>query len=342
MIQEGHAYYITRDIRRAIADRDVDKVKQSRDQNVSDLKAIVDNVAKHGEKAWTTPTNKSDGVPYKLIASNDGWMWCYMIDRQDETALAGEEATYKCTISVGSYSKTAKWMGLSMSNLNNVPLHTPIAVLTAMVANSIGKFIGRRLERILTSKAAEEAAEEGARVLSKNGIRYAKWLSKGGAWVARVVSGAIIELVLLFIFNYLKMDFGLEISVYNWNRDEEWLIEQFYEDNADVDPAFEQASLPAISNLQPMPDGTSVVTPESATTYAMYTFKNRNTWLEGVGAGLKIVSKSDSSRYAYIKYQVRWGAPDNRFNLGSKNSGLRYIIFTSMRAGTNQGAGLSK
>lgn len=248
-IKQGHYFYIACEVRQAIVDKDIDKVKASKRQNVEDLKANIEDIRKRGEGAWVTIVNASDNVGYKLNASDGGWMWCYVIHREDVPTEGNP--TYNATVTIGSYSKTAKQLSFSVTIIRSIPAMIPTDLITSAVSYVVGKFISRRADNISFTKAAEEAVREGAEALEKVSKMFAaRWAANGPGIMGCFVGGFVNQLVLHFIANYKVASFGLEISVYNWSKDEEWNVLEYYGSNtADLDPEFTPADLPVIKSM---------------------------------------------------------------------------------------------
>lgn len=296
-IKQGHYFYITCEVRQAIVDKDIDKVKANKRQNVEDLKANIEDIRKRGEGAWVIIVNASDNVGYKLNASDGGWMWCYVIHREDVPTEGNP--TYNATVTIGSYSRTAKQLSFSVTIIRSIPAMIPTDLITSAVSYVVGKFISRRADNISFTKAAEEAVREGAEALEKVSKMFAaRWAANGPGIMACFVGGFVNQLVLHFIANYKVASFGLEINVYNWSKDEEWNVLEYYGSNtADLDPKFTPADLPVIKSMFYLdtlcssltlstnhqgkvktPKGIEVVAEEAATSYAVYTFTNSE-WL---------------------------------------------------------------
>ncbi|KAG5635696.1 hypothetical protein H0H81_010366 [Sphagnurus paluster] len=140
---------------------------------------------------------------------------------------------------------------------------------------------------------------------------FPEWAISAAGFVGGLVGGMVVGIVLLYLINYLRQEFGLEISVFNWSTEEEWDVVEWHADNAVMQDAdgktdpFKRGNLEAVSNVIKLPTG-FVISDDSVASKTA----------QGLGAGFKVVSKSDPSRVVYLKYVVHWGAPLNEIGLG--------------------------
>ncbi|KAF5371949.1 hypothetical protein D9615_008114 [Tricholomella constricta] len=318
-VNEGHVWYVPPAIQQAVLDKDGAKIQNAKNGHISDLKANMDAFKKVGEDAFLTVTNKSDGQKYKLCPSDNGWLWTFT------TKIEHVDAKIKATVCVGSFSKNAKWMGLSTNTLSNLPTAITDLIVNGVVARLIGRFISKRLGGAIYKAALQAAEEAAAAGLEEAGMMFPEWAVSAAGFVGGMVGGIVVGIVLLYLINYLRQDFGLEINVFNWSTQEEWDVVDWHSDNAvmvnsdgKTDP-FKNGNLEAVSNVIKVPDG-FVISDDSVASYATYTLQNDHQTAEGLGAAFKVVSKSDSSRVIYLKYLVHWGAPKNEIGLGDGNS----------------------
>ncbi|KAG5650111.1 hypothetical protein H0H81_000709 [Sphagnurus paluster] len=331
---DGHVWYIPPAIRQAVLDKDGAKIQAGRNNHVHDLKANMDAIHKVGEDAFLSVTDSTTKQRYRLCSSDDGWMWTYT------QKLEHVNAKIKATVCVGSFSKNAKWMGLSVNTLSNMPTSITDFIVNGVVSRLIGKFISKRLGGMAYKAAltaAEEAATEG---LESASMMFPEWAISAAGFVGGLVGGMVVGIVLLYLINYLHQEFGLEINVFNWSTEEEWDVVEWHGDNAvmqnsdgKTDP-FKQDNLEAVtsklikwsvlafyndqhsyfSDVIKLPTGFAI-SDDSVASYATYILENNSKTAQGLGAGFKVVSKSDSSRVIYLKYVVHWGAPKNEIGL---------------------------
>ncbi|KAG5635699.1 hypothetical protein H0H81_010369 [Sphagnurus paluster] len=312
---DGHVWYIPPAIRQAVVDKDGAKIQAGRNDHVHDLKANMDAIQKVGEDAFLSVTDQKTKQRYRLCPSDDGWLWTYTQN------LEHVDAKIKATVCVGSFSKNARWMGLSLNTLSNMPTQITDFIVNGVVARLIGRFISKRLGGMVYKAALEAAEEAAAEGLESASMMFPEWAVSAAGFVGGLVGGMVIGIALLYLINYLHEDFGLEINVFNWSTAEEWDVVEWHGDNAvmqnsdgKTDP-FKQGNLEAVTNLIKLPTGFAI-SDDSVASYATYILQNDKQTAEGLGAAFKVVSKSDSSRVIYLKYVVHWGVPKNEIGLG--------------------------
>ncbi|KAG5635695.1 hypothetical protein H0H81_010365 [Sphagnurus paluster] len=136
---DGHVWYIPPAIRQAVVKKDGAKIQAGKNDHVNDLKANMDAIQKVGEDASLSVTDQTTKQKYRLCPSDDGWLWTYT------QKLEHFDAKIKATVCVGSFSKNAKWMGLSVNTLSNMPITITDFIVNGVVSRLVGRFISNRL-----------------------------------------------------------------------------------------------------------------------------------------------------------------------------------------------------
>ncbi|KAF5371950.1 hypothetical protein D9615_008115 [Tricholomella constricta] len=313
---DGHYWYFPADIKQAILDQNTSKVRKAKQKHADDLKPNLDLMGKKGSDAYVTVTNESNKQQYQLCETDTGIMWTYTIDIQHI------DAKVKATVAVGSFSKTAKILGISTTTLTNLPSQIADLTISTIAAKVVGTFVAQRLGGAIYTAALAAAETAATAGLEAAGVMVSELVVTIASFVTGLIAFIIVGLVVYFVLSAIHKSFGLQVNVYNWSTTEEWDIVEWYGDNADMQDTekksepFKPANLPAVTNKITLPDKTTVTSDDLAASYATYTVVNDNNWMEGVGIGLKAVS---NTTVIYMKYVIHWRV-DNELNLGSAAS----------------------
>ncbi|KAG5637234.1 hypothetical protein H0H81_005277 [Sphagnurus paluster] len=312
---DGHYWYFPKAIKEAVLAEDPSTVGKAKQKHAEDLKPNIEIIGKKGLDAYIAALNASDNQKYQLCETETGIIWTYIVKMEHI------DAKIKATIAVGSFSKNAQILGVSMTTLTNLPTQIADFTLSSIAAKIVGTFVTQRLAGATYPIALAVGEEVAAASLQAAGIIVSELVVTIASFVTGLIVFVIVGLVVYFIVSALKKSFGLTLNIYNWSTKEEWDVVDWYGDNADMqdvankkDP-FRRGNLPPVTDEIKLPDGTTVKSDDLVASYATYTVVNVNTWTEGVGAGFKVVSKTDSSRYFYFKYVVHWSA-HNEIYLG--------------------------
>ncbi|KAF9462753.1 hypothetical protein BDZ94DRAFT_1236707 [Collybia nuda] len=304
---EGHYWLFPSEIKQAILGQDVANVRAAKEKHADDLKATLDLLKTKQKNAFKTVTNPSRKQGYQLCETDTGIMWTYPVNVQNA------DKKYKVTVAVGSFSKNANIIGISTTVFGWIPAQIAAAVVSSVAAEAVATFVAQRLAGVAFPAALAFVEALVASVLEAVGIAVWSPSSLSASWSST-------------LYPSLKKKFGLEVNIHNWSTMEEWVVTEWFGDNADIQDAksatepFQKVELPRITGKIVMPDGTNTASSDLITSYAAYTVINHNTWLEGVGIGLKVVSKAEPSQgklmhSIYLKYVIHWRA-DNELNIG--------------------------
>ncbi|KAG5635694.1 hypothetical protein H0H81_010364 [Sphagnurus paluster] len=363
---DGHYWYFPADVKQAVLDQDINKIDAAKKKHAADLEANIKIMSKKGPDAYVTTTNESNKQQYQICETETGIMWTYT------TKIEHVKAKVRATVAVGSFSKNAQILGISTTTLTNLPTQIADLTISSIAAKVVGTFVAQRLGGAIYAAALAAAETAATAGLEAAGIMVSELVVTIASFVTGLIALVVVGIIVYYVVSVLHKSFGLTFNVYNWSTSDEWDIVEWYSDNAlmqDVEKKegpFKPAKLPAVSStfnsslqsnltdiLLPFRFGYTagqvyyrhqeisflssvMVSDDSVAAYATYTALNDNNWAEGLGMGLKAVSKSEpakgQSKYQlfprilingpntvlYMKYVVHWGK-DNELNLADNS-----------------------
>ena len=221
----GHLWYFPDNIKQAILNGDTAALLKAKKEHTTQLRANYDAIKKNSTDAFTTVTNPSNGQEYQICASDSGWLWFYT------TKVEHVDAKARATVCVGSFSKDTKFMGISTHTMHNLPIEGAATIASFVVMRYIATFINRRLTGVVVHaalRAAEAAALEG---LEAGGYMVRSAAIKVIRRLGGALGGAVIGLLVLFLFDVIFKVYGLEVNIYNWSQKEQWDVVECHPDN---------------------------------------------------------------------------------------------------------------
>lgn len=107
------------------ASNDMTKIEAHRSQASKDLLPIYRNIDMKGKDAWVHVQDKNSGKKYYVSYSTDAVIWSYLDVPPTIASDAADPPQTKNVIqSIGSYSKTANFLGISTYTWSNIPVST--------------------------------------------------------------------------------------------------------------------------------------------------------------------------------------------------------------------------
>lgn len=107
----------------AWANNDMSTVENLKIQASQDLLPIYSNIATNGDSAWTE-VEGDDGEIYYLSWTTNGVIWSYTPTASNSVNKTSGTTTdtTDTIVSIGSYSTTANFLGISMYTWSNIPV----------------------------------------------------------------------------------------------------------------------------------------------------------------------------------------------------------------------------
>lgn len=93
-------------------------INAKREEAQKDLKPVYKNIKDNGEKAWVLV--RSGTEEYYISYSDVAIVWAYT--RDDEASVNNKDGVKISIVSIGSYSATANFLGVSGYIWENVPV----------------------------------------------------------------------------------------------------------------------------------------------------------------------------------------------------------------------------
>ncbi|KAJ4477464.1 hypothetical protein J3R30DRAFT_3703874 [Lentinula aciculospora] len=223
----------------AWANNDMSTVENLKIKASQDLLPIYTNIANNGDSAWTE-VEGDDGEIYYLSWTNNGVIWSYTPTASNSvTKVAATDTTKAGTttntiISIGSYSTTSNFLGISLFNWSNVPttvISAGIALGFAYLVRPIiqtGVEMGLAAAADLLAEGLTAAGMESAAVLVPSSVA-----TVGGVVIAGVL-GIALPLGCIALASVIFKQYFLIINVYNFDTVHQWTTVQHYEDNSVV------------------------------------------------------------------------------------------------------------
>ena len=230
-------WYFPPEIKQAILRGDVAGYQQAKFIHAEDLEPNFNAIEKRGCEAFVTVTNRSNGQKYYLSASGSGWIWVYTTNV--EHIRLGVNASNlnksRATVSIGCFSKNARFMGISILILRDLPF-----LVTALEVSSIA------LRDVLTVSGKLPGGGSLSRLFGMPDFRRdfdspGDIISDGMNLLIRACSGFCSDRSspiavddMLFLFDAMREPFGIEVNIYNWDPEEQWDVVDWYPENAVV------------------------------------------------------------------------------------------------------------
>ncbi|KAG9091081.1 hypothetical protein FS749_000096 [Ceratobasidium sp. UAMH 11750] len=212
----------------AWANNNMAAIEQKRSEAAADLKPIFENITQNGTNAWT-PVQK-DGQQYYLSWTQQSVIWAY----PTQQASAANDGTTTAIISVGSYSSTANFLGVSGYMWDSIPAK----LFSTTIGLAVTYFLQPLIEKGI-QWGLEFAAEQFSQALAEAGLEELALLvipsvaSVGGLIVAGVV-GVFVAYGVLLLFSWIFKQYWIVVNVYNFDPNFEWNSVTHYDDNAQV------------------------------------------------------------------------------------------------------------
>ncbi|CUA70014.1 hypothetical protein RSOLAG22IIIB_08856 [Rhizoctonia solani] len=299
------------------ANNNMGAIVSKRDQASKDLAPLYENINKNGDKAWTRVRDPKNGQEYYTCYNDKAIVWSYVTDKP---GAMGSNDVKTSIISIGSFSKTQNFMGLSGYIWDNIPATSVAAVIGLAVTFLIQPLLVQGITWGIAFAAAQFAtylAAAGAPTLAA--LVPASVATGGGLIIAGAI-GIFVAFGVLALFSWIWKKFWLVINVYNFDANHEWRSIDHYNDNGEI-PSGEW--LPkTIPTFKPkdsvvFPPGFEPQQPlESVVTYLAMTWGNDSTFMQGVGQGV-LMGRQDNRAGVALKYVIHYWK-DNEI-------GLKYI-----------------
>lgn len=296
--------YLDADTQDMWNNNNMDGIEKKKSQASDDLTPIYQNIKDKGEDAWVHVRDPDTGEEYYLSWSDTATMWSYVSPAPSINADTGNKDV---AMSIGSYSKTSNFLGVSGYIWSNIPAW----VSTLPIGQAIAYMLKDLIQEGITWGIGF-AADQFASYLAAAGAEEAAILvpasvaSTGGLVIAGVI-GMLVAFGLILLMNFIWKKYWLTIEVYNFDPDHDWISTDHYDDNASISkgawsiktiPKF----APANSDLNP-PGFKPQTALDNVVTYLSLSFENDSTFLQGLGEGI-VMARDDYAMGVALKYVV--------------------------------------
>ncbi|KAJ4477431.1 hypothetical protein J3R30DRAFT_3291546 [Lentinula aciculospora] len=318
----------------AWANNDMSTVENLKIKASQDLLPIYTNIANNGDSAWTE-VEGDDGEIYYLSWTNNGVIWSYTPTASNSvTKVAATDTTKAGTttntiISIGSYSTTSNFLGISLFNWSNVPttvISAGIALGFAYLVRPIiqtGVEMGLAAAADLLAEGLAAAGMESAAVLVPSSVA-----TVGGVVIAGVL-GIALALGCIALASVIFKQYFLIINVYNFDIVHQWTTVQHYEDNSVVsNGGWQDQTITHFitqGNKVSPPGFNPVTTLDNNVTYLNVNFQNDSTFLQGLGEGI-VLNRDDAAAALAIKYVVHRSSDNEIGAEGIDGNGTTYDL----------------
>ncbi|KAJ3917308.1 hypothetical protein F5877DRAFT_80051 [Lentinula edodes] len=322
----------------AWANNDMSTVENLKIQASQDLLPIYSNIATNGDSAWTE-VEGDDGEIYYLSWTTNGVIWSYTPTASNSVNKASgtTTATTDTIASIGSYSTTANFLGISMYTWSNIPTTVVSAVLALGFAFLVRPIIQTGLEIGLAAAANLLAEGLAAAGLESAAVLVPASVATIGGVVIAGVLGVALALGCIALSSVIFKQYFLVINIYNFDTAHQWATVQHYQDNSVVsNGSWTDQTLAkfVLSGNKVAPPGFDPVTTlDNVVTYLNANFQNDSTFLEGLGEAI-VLNRDDAAAALAIKYVVN-RTSDNQIGAeGISGSGATYDPGNYYNSGT--------
>jgi hypothetical protein len=113
--------FLDADTQQAWANNDMAAIEQFKAKASADLDPIYQNIKAKGNDAWIQV--ESEGQQFYISYTQNATIWAYTVDIPSAKA---DSDTKDTIISIGSYSATANFLGISTYTWTNLPVRNPL------------------------------------------------------------------------------------------------------------------------------------------------------------------------------------------------------------------------
>ncbi|KAH8802935.1 hypothetical protein F5884DRAFT_836842 [Xylogone sp. PMI_703] len=324
---------VPNDLKRAFAAGDIPTVDKYTEKRLLDIDPIYKNIGQRAEEAFSSVYNESDKREYQLSIAGDpsnpvGYMWCYC---PDVTVSHGDSGSIvQSCAQIGIYSVNTQWLAISTKIWDDDWRAVTEDALSLILSGFIGRFMFNRLQNMVIGTAAEAAgAATGEALVAAGVISGGFWdsvASLATGFTVAVSVGAVTWFLVNFIADFVKRDYWVGINVYNWDKNNTYVVDDFYGDNAVFNGggSFAKTKIPSPSEAIKPPSGIPIPTEENIYQYAEFILQNDGKPFEGLGAAFRVRSADQKTGFELKYLCPRSG--DNRLGLtrGASSSAKEY------------------
>ncbi|EJD47691.1 hypothetical protein AURDEDRAFT_123282 [Auricularia subglabra TFB-10046 SS5] len=285
---------------------DMPTIEKLRQQAQEDLLPIYANINIKGDDAWVE-VESEDKETYYVSYTTNGVIWAYTQDQPGSEGTTDGAPTKDVIVSIGSYSTTANFLGISLYNWKNLPT----TIISALVGLGFA-YLVRPIIQVGVEMGIAAAANLLVEGLAAAGVESAAILvpasvaSTGGLIIAGILGVALV-LGCIALASVIFKQYFLIFNIYNFDTGHQWTTVQHYEDNSVVSNGAwtDQSIAPFVEaggKIAP-PGFNPVTTLNNVVTYLNVNFQNDSTVLQGLGEGI-VVNRDDAAAGLAVKYIV--------------------------------------
>jgi hypothetical protein len=324
--------FLDHDTQASWAKNDMATIEALRLQASNELLPIYANIEQNGNAAWTEVQDPASGQIYYLSWTSNGVIWSYLYGQNPTSVAAaadGPPPTTTSIVTIGSYSKTANFLGISTYNWSNIPTTVVSGIIALGFVYLVRPIIqtgiemGIALAANLLAEGLAAAGAESAAILVPASVA-----SAGGLVIAGIL-GIALMVGCIALASVIFRQYFLVVNVYNFDPNNAWATVQHYDDNSVVaNGDWKDATIAKFVNANSMiapPGFNPVKTLNNVVTYLNANFQNNSTFFQGLGEAI-VLNRGDNGAALAIKYVVHRLSDNQMAVQGIQGSGSTFDI----------------
>jgi len=312
------------------------QIKKLKDQANQDLMPIYTNLQKFADsRAWVgVQEEKADGgeIYYMCYDNRGNYVWSYCPTTIPTSDPNNPKVSFNAPTQFGQYSYTTSIAGIHSYNIN---LTTKLT--TSAISLGVGIFAAKILSKGLNFTTADLTTllTDGFAAVTDINIDIVFGLAAAAApFVCFAVVFLVVFIGLQYLWGFLNKQFQIEVSVYNWDKNNDWNILVQALSNS-INPGQDTTSNININIKEPVspgeinpygPGGAYGLPPsvgshllqstQTAINYAYIVYKNQSTFMQGNSFAFNCVQGKSNKGFTYA-FECPWTASNGHYMDGT-------------------------
>ncbi|KAF2072512.1 hypothetical protein CYY_006179 [Polysphondylium violaceum] len=314
-------------VKKSYQTNDWKAIKQLEDKANADLNPIMDNMQNHANNlnCWIKVQDDTDPSQFYYMNwdSKGNYVWCWTSAKAAYDPF-NPDYPLSAPVQYGQYSNSTQIAGTHSYKLGLAVENITELVISGIVASFVAKSISKGINFLATDLGpliTEAAAEMGLEFI----------FTIPTFALAAVCGGLVFALVFIglkALWGFLNKRFQICVSVYNWDKDNDWQIPVQSLSNGEM-PGKDKSTninlnIPKQSppGTNPIKNGSSVLPPDIGSqlmhtvdytlNYAYLIYDNPSTFMQGLGFALKVTKNNTSTGFSYA-FHCPWTASNGHY-----------------------------